>query len=106
MQVRDLHGETGSNVVGIHQIALFVDQWAHSHNLISRTRLLASKFGHRLSDCFRRFDFKLPFFVGTFHFSRGVSDEDRACSVSTRLCSQDPIFETKKNRIVEIRLCE
>ena len=52
-------------------------------------------------------------FVGAFHLSRRVSDENRACSISIRffqnyvsvcrrsfsMCSHDPIFGTNKNRI-------
>ena len=59
-------------------------------------------------------------FVGAFHLSRRVSDENRACSISIRffkltdpfvgrsflLCSHDPIFGTNKNRILKIGSCE
>ena len=52
-------------------------------------------------------------FVGAFHFSRRMSDENKACSISIRffkiadLCvgrsfllySHDPIFGTNKNRV-------
>ena len=51
-------------------------------------------------------------FVGAFHLSRRVSDENRACSISIRffkitdpfdgrsflMCSHDPFFGTNKNR--------
>ena len=59
-------------------------------------------------------------FVGTFHLSRRVWDEDRACSISTcfykvtdlciersfLLCSHNLIFGTNKNRILETGSCE
>ena len=59
-------------------------------------------------------------FVGAFHLSRRVSDENRACSVSIRffkitdpfdgrsflMCSHDPFFGTNKNRILKNGSCE
>ena len=62
-------------------------------------------------------------FVGAFHLSRRVSDENRACSISIRflnitdpcverslsVCShvfKDPIFGTNKNRILKNGSCE
>ena len=59
-------------------------------------------------------------FVGAFHLSRRVSDENRACSISIRffkitdpcvrrsfsMCSNDPIFGTNKNRIRKNGSCE
>ena len=59
-------------------------------------------------------------FVGAFHPSRRVSDENRACSISIRffkikdpfdgrsflMCSHDPFFETNKNRILKNGSCE
>ena len=54
-------------------------------------------------------------FIGAFHLSRRVSDENRACSISIRffkikdpfdgrsflMCSHDPFFGTNKNRILK-----
>ena len=61
-------------------------------------------------------------FVGAFHLSKRVSDENRACSISIRffffkitdpsvgrsssMCSHDPIFETNKNQILKNGSCE
>ena len=59
-------------------------------------------------------------FVGAFHLSRRVSDENRACSISIRffkitdpfdgrsylMCSHDPFFGTNKNRILKNGSCE
>ena len=59
-------------------------------------------------------------FVGAFHVSRRVSDEDRACSVSIRffkvtdpfdgrsflMRSHDLFFGTNKNRICKNGYCE
>ena len=59
-------------------------------------------------------------FVGAFHLSRRVSDENRACSISIRFfkikdpfdgrsfltCSHDPFFGTNKNRILKNGSCE
>ena len=59
-------------------------------------------------------------FVGVFHISRRVSDENRACSISIRfvkitdlfdtrsflMCSHDPFFGTNKNRILKNGSCE
>ena len=59
-------------------------------------------------------------FVGTFHLSRRLSDENRACSISIRffkitdpfdvrpflMCSHDLFFGTNKNRIFKNRSCE
>ena len=59
-------------------------------------------------------------FLGVFHLSRIVSDENRACSISIRffkikdpfdgrsflMCSHDPFFGTNKNRILENGSCE
>ena len=59
-------------------------------------------------------------FVGAFHLSRRVSDENRACSISFRffkttdpfdgrsllMCSHDPFFGTNKNRILKTGSCE
>ena len=59
-------------------------------------------------------------FVGAFHLSKRVSDENRACSVSIRffkitdpfdgrsflMCSHDPFFETNKTRILKNGSCE
>ena len=59
-------------------------------------------------------------FVGAFHLSRRVSDENRACSTSIRffkitdpcvrrsfsMCSHDLIFGTNKNRILRNGSCE
>ena len=59
-------------------------------------------------------------FVGAFHLSRRVSDENRACSISIHffkikdpfdgrsflLCSHDPFFGTNKNRILKNGSCE
>ena len=59
-------------------------------------------------------------FVGTFHLSRRVSDENRARSISIRffkikdpfdgrlflMCSHDPFFGTNKNRILKNGSCE
>ena len=59
-------------------------------------------------------------FVGAFHLSRRLSDENRTCSISIpffkltdpwvgrsfSMCSHDPIFGTNKNRILENRSCE
>ena len=59
-------------------------------------------------------------FVGAFHLSRRVSDENRACSISIRffkikdpfdgrlflMCSHDPFFGTNKNRILNNGSCE
>ena len=58
-------------------------------------------------------------FVGAFHLSRKVSDENRACSISTLffkitdpfdgrlflMCSHDPFFGTNKNRILKNGSC-
>ena len=54
-------------------------------------------------------------FVGAFHLSRRVSDENRACSIpsvffkitnsfdrSFLMCSHDPFFGTNKNRILQV----
>ena len=63
---------------------------------------------------------KIAKFVGTFHLSRRVSDENRACSISIRflkitdlcvgrsflMCSHDPIFGTNKNRTLKNVSCE
>ena len=58
-----------------------------------------------------------PKLIGTFHPSRRVSDENRACSISIPffsklmdpcvgrsflMCSHDPIFGTNKNRILTL----
>ena len=54
-------------------------------------------------------------FVGAFHLSRRVWDENRVCSISIRffrikdpfdgrsflMCSHDPFFGTNKNRILK-----
>ena len=59
-------------------------------------------------------------FVGAFHLSRRVSDENRACSVFIRffrikdsfdgrsflMCSHDPFLGTNKNRILKNGSCE
>ena len=59
-------------------------------------------------------------FVGAFHLSRRVSDENRARSISIRffkikdpfggrsflMCSHHPFFGTNKNRILENGSCE
>ena len=59
-------------------------------------------------------------FVGTFHLSKRVSDENRACSISIRffkiadpyvgrtfsMCLHDPIFGINKKRILENGSCE
>ena len=59
-------------------------------------------------------------FVGAFHLSRRVSDENGACSISIRffkitnlcdgrsflMCSHDPFFGTNKNRILKNGSCE
>ena len=59
-------------------------------------------------------------FVGAFHLSRRVSDENRACSISIlffkikdpfdgrsfSMCSHDPFFGTNKNRILKNGSCE
>ena len=59
-------------------------------------------------------------FVGAFHLSRRVSDENRACSISIRffkitdpfdgrpflMCSHNPFFGTNKNRILKNGSCE
>ena len=59
-------------------------------------------------------------FVGVFHLSRRVSDENRACSISIcffkitdpfdgrsfLMCSHDPFFGTNKNRILKNGSCE
>ena len=59
-------------------------------------------------------------FVGAFHLSRRVSDENGACSIPIRflkimdlfdgrsffMCSHDPFFRTKKNRILKNGSCE
>ena len=59
-------------------------------------------------------------FVGAFHLLKRVSDENRACSISTRLfkitdpfdgrsflmCSHDLFFGTNKNRILKNGSCE
>ena len=59
-------------------------------------------------------------FVGAFHLSRRVSDENRACSVCIRffkitdpcdgrsflMCLHDLFFGTNKNRILKNRSCE
>ena len=59
-------------------------------------------------------------FVGAFHLSRRVSDENRAYSISIRffkikdpfdgrlflMCSHDPYFGTNKNRILKNGSCE
>ena len=59
-------------------------------------------------------------FVGDFHFSRRVLNENRACSISIRffkikdsfdgrsflMCSHDPLFRTNKNCILKNGLCE
>ena len=58
-------------------------------------------------------------FVGAFHLSRRMSDENRACSISIRffkitdpfdgrflMCSHDPFFGTNKNRILKNGSCE
>ena len=58
-------------------------------------------------------------FVGAFHLSRRVSDENKACSISIRffkitdlfdgrsflMCSHDPFFGTNKNWILKNGLC-
>ena len=58
--------------------------------------------------------------VGSFHLSRRVSDENRACSISIRffkitdqcdgrsflMCSHDPSFGANKNRILKNGSCE
>ena len=55
-------------------------------------------------------------FVGAFHFSRRVSDENGACSISIcffkikdpfdgrsfLMCSHHPFFRTNKNRILKV----
>ena len=57
-------------------------------------------------------------FVGAFHLSGKVSDENRACSISIRffkitdpfdgmsflMCSHDPFFETNKSRVLKKRI--
>ena len=61
-------------------------------------------------------------FVGAFHLSRRVSDENRACLVlfpsiffkltdpcvgrSFSMCSHDPIFGANKNRILKNESCQ
>ena len=59
-------------------------------------------------------------FVGAFHLSRRMPDENKACSISIRffkitdpfdgrsflMCSHDPFFETNKNRILTNGSCE
>ena len=59
-------------------------------------------------------------FVGAFHLSRRVSDENRACSISIRffkitdpcdgrsflMCSHGPFFGTNKNHNLKNGLCE
>ena len=59
-------------------------------------------------------------FVGAFHISRRMSDENRACSISIRffkikdlfdgrsslMCSHDPFFGTNKNQILKNGSCE
>ena len=59
-------------------------------------------------------------FVGAVHLSRRVSNENRACSISTRffkikdpfdgrsflMCSHDPLFRTNKNCILKNGSCE
>ena len=59
-------------------------------------------------------------FVGVFHLSRRVSDENRACSISIRffkikdpfdgrsflMCSHDPFFGTNRSRILKNGSCE
>ena len=45
-------------------------------------------------------------FVGVFHLSRRVSDENRACFISTRFFIHVPFFGTKKNRILKNGSCE
>ena len=59
-------------------------------------------------------------FVGAFHLSRRVSDENRACSISIRFfkikdpfdgksfltCSHDPFLGANKNRILKNGSCE
>ena len=59
-------------------------------------------------------------FVGAFHLSRRVSDENRACSISIRffkitdpfdgtsflMCSHHPFFGTNKNWILKNGSCE
>ena len=59
-------------------------------------------------------------FVGAFHLSRRVSDENRACSISILffkvtelfdgrsflMCSHDPFFGTNKNRNLKNGSCE
>ena len=59
-------------------------------------------------------------FVGAFHLSRRMSDENRACSISIRsfkitdpcvgrsfsMCSHDPIFGINKSRILKNGSCE
>ena len=59
-------------------------------------------------------------FVGAFHLSRRVSDENKTCSISIRffkitdpfcrrsllMCSHYPFFETNKNRILKNGSCE
>ena len=58
--------------------------------------------------------------VHTIRFFQGVSDENRACSISIRcfkikdpfdgrlflMCSHDPFFGTNKNRILKNGWCE
>ena len=59
-------------------------------------------------------------FVGAFHLSKRVSDENRTCSISIRffkitdpfdgrsflMCSHDPFLGTNKNRILKNGSCE
>ena len=90
---------------------------ARSQDPISMIGFLVPKIGHR----FPNGPIQSFVFVGAFHLSRGVSDENKACPISIcfffkivdlcveaslSLCSHDPIFGTNKNRIFEIGLCE
>ena len=81
-----------------------------SHNPFSRTDKESSNW--RQNDHAK--------FVGAFHLSRRVLDENRACSISIRffkitdlfdgrsflMGSHDPFFGTNKNRILKNGSCE
>ena len=76
------------------------------------------RFSNKESSIWRQNDHAK--FVGAFHLSRRVSDENRACSISIRffrikdpfdgrsflMCSHDRSFGTNKNRILKNGSCE
>ena len=75
--------------------------------------------GIRERSIWRQNDHNHAKFVGAFHLSRRVSDENRACSISIRffkitdpcvgrsfsVCSHDSIFGTNRNRILKNGSC-